>query len=71
MAQRLSIPNIDLGAEFRVIDDSGRKPIWKVLGRGYATKKVAQQFIVHFHLVGAWMVDDYGNRSYISGEKTR
>ena len=60
------LPCIDLGATFQVIDDSTTPPRWKTLGRGYATRKAAQAFILQHQLAGIWMVDDTGDRQYLS-----
>ena len=67
MAKRnLSIPIIDLGATFKVIDESATPPQWQTIARGYATKKVAQRLIKKHDLSGIWMIDDLGYKSYIS-----
>ena len=67
MARKLApLPNIDLGATFKIIDDSTAPPRWKTVGRGYATQKAAQQFIHTHNLSGIWMVDDCGYKTYVS-----
>ena len=66
-----ALPNIDLGAIFKVIDDSGPTPRWRTLERGWATQKMAQSVIKKHRVTGVWMFDDCGYKTYISRNDER
>jgi len=70
MRKPAPIPNIDLGATFAVIDTSGAKPVWKKLGRNFATDKHAQEYITQYNLPGVWILDDCGTKRYVTRHKS-
>ena len=61
-----SIPNIDLGGTFSIIDESTMPPRWKTIGRGYATAQQARKLMLTHGLAGIWMRDDLGYSTYIT-----
>ena len=61
-----SIPNIDLGGKVQIIDDTHTPPRWKTLAHCFATEKHAKAICREHGLSGVWLVDDLGDRRYIS-----
>ena len=49
-----------------MIDDSTTPPRWKTLVRCFATDKHARAIARKHGLPGVWLVDDLGDRRYIS-----
>ena len=59
-------PSIDLGGRVQIIDDSTTPPRWKTLARCFATTERARAIARQHNLPGVWLVDDYGDRHYVS-----
>ena len=62
------IPNIDLGGRVQIIDDSTTPPHWKTLARCFATDKHARAIARKHGLPGVWLLDDLGDRHYVSAQ---
>ena len=60
-------PCIDLGGQVAVIDDTVNPPVWRKAGpRVVASVANAKGIMRLNNLTAAWMIDDLGNKLYIT-----
>ena len=64
--RREAAPNIDLGGHVQIIEEREGKAYWKTLARCFATVANAKKIMRQHGLTAAWLVDDFGYRTYVT-----
>lgn len=58
--KQLPIPNIDRAGILKVIDDSGKVPMWETIATGFvATTENAKRIMREKGIKAAWMFDGF------------